>query len=176
MKHDVIIVLGGGINADGSLPAVVKKRVGKAVELYKKGMAPRLIMSGKWSINSKISYPCTEAEAMEEYAVLCGVERDDILVEKESQDTLGNAYWSKINFLKPAKWQDIVVVTSDFHIKRAKYLFGKVLGPDYRLSFVGVKTNFSEKMQSRAKQDEAEKFAFFKSFFRLGSKFFDFDK
>lgn len=172
MKYDAIIVLGGGINKDGSLPRVVKKRVDRAVELYKKGCASRLIMSGKWGVNSKITYPCTEAEAMEEYAVLCGARRDDVLVEKKSQDTLGNAYWSKITFLKPAKWNKFVVVTSDFHVKRAKYIFSKVFGPEYRMSFVGVRTNFSE----RSKQDEDTKFTFFELFLRFGRKFFDFDK
>lgn len=176
MKYDAIIVLGGGINGDGYLPSIVKKRVSTAVDLYKKGRAPRLMMSGKWSVNSKITYPCTEAEAMKEYAVLCGARRDNVLVETKSQDTLGNAYWSKITFLKPAKWHKFMVVTSDFHVKRAKYIFSKVFGQEYRMSFVGVRTNFSERAANKIKQGENEKFTFFELFLRFGRKFFDFDK
>ena len=123
MTFDCIVVLGGGINSDSYLPKIAKVRVDKAIALYKTGKVPCIIMSGKWSINAKKNFPLSEAEAMEKYAVSQGVNKDDILVEKESQDTLGNAYFTKINFLNPAHWKKFLVVTTDFHVVRTKYLF-----------------------------------------------------
>ncbi|MBI4141534.1 YdcF family protein [Candidatus Woesearchaeota archaeon] len=176
MKYDAIIVLGGGLDEKGCIPQIVKLRVDRAVELYKKSFAPRIIMSGKWSINTTKTFLLTEAEAMEQYAVSCGVCRDDVLTEKESQDTLGNAYLTKINFLKPAKWRNIVVITTDFHMPRTKFLFNKVFGEDYKIRFVGVPSGFSAEKIKNYKKLEKEKLAFYRTYFKFGSRFFDFDR
>jgi len=45
---DAIIVLGGGIEPDGSLPDIPKLRITKGIELLNNGVALRIIMSGKW--------------------------------------------------------------------------------------------------------------------------------
>ena len=119
---DAIVVLGGRLNDDGTLRPVLRSRVEKAVELFKQGVAPVVIMSGKWTDQLKKDPVKTEARAMKEYAEELWVPEHAILVEEQSQNTIGNAYYTKKILAKRA-WKDIVVVTSDFHLKRSLYLF-----------------------------------------------------
>lgn len=144
MKKDVIIILAGGINPDGSLSEIPKYRIDKGIELFKKGIAPYIIMSGSLGFQESYSPPKTEAEAMKEYAISLGVPERNILIEEESKDTIGNAYFTKINFLEPRNWKDIVVVTSDYHIERTKYIFKKVLGPEYKIKFIEIPSRLSQ--------------------------------
>ena len=134
-KRDVIIVLAGGINSDGSLPNIPKYRVEKGVELYKQKVAPFLLMSGSWSFMLDYVPPTTEAKAMRDYAIKLNVPEDKILLEEKSNDTIGNAYFTKVDFLIPKNWKNVCVVTSEFHMERTKYIFKKVLGPEYDIDF-----------------------------------------
>ena len=67
-----------------------------------------------------------EAEAMKEYAISEGVPTDLILIEQESKDTLGNAYFTKVNILEPNNWKNVLVITSDFHLERTKWSYPQI--------------------------------------------------
>jgi hypothetical protein len=77
----------------------------------------------------------TEAAAMLDYAVSLGLPPSALLVEEESRDTIGNAYFVMRRYLEPNDWSSIRVVTSDFHIQRTAWVFQKVLGLGYDVSF-----------------------------------------
>lgn len=176
MAKDVIVVLGGGIKVDGSLPNVVKYRVRKGVELYKKNIAPRIVMSGRYSFLSKTRFSTTEAEAMKDYAIFLGVKACDVFVERESQDTISNAYLTKVKFIHPNKWNDFVVVTSDFHVKRTKYIFKKVFGDGYSFRVVGAPTGYSKKISTSEVKNEKNKMFLIQNWFYALGKCFDFNK
>lgn len=133
---DAIIVPGRGIGPDGTLGADPLARVRKAVELYDNKEAPKIIMSGGYSIHLKEPPRITEAQAMKEYAVTLGCDSNDIIEESRSMYTLGNAYFSKKLFCEPKSWHDLLVVTSEDHLPRVEYLFKKVFGPTYTFRFV----------------------------------------
>ena len=140
---DVIIILGGGIEPDGSLPEIPKLRIIKGAELFRDGIAPRIIMSGNYGFWLEKEPIRPEAEAMKEYAVSLGVPEGGILKEDISKDTIGNAYFCKINFLETNNWHNVVIVTSDYHIPRTRYIFEKVLGKNYMIEFVSVDSKLS---------------------------------
>ncbi|MFH1212445.1 MAG: YdcF family protein, partial [Candidatus Woesearchaeota archaeon] len=154
MKN-AIIVLAGGIEKDGSLPPMTKYRVEKGVELYKQGVASKIILSGSWSFLYDFTPARTEAEAMQEYAVSLGVKKDDIILEADSKDTLGEAYFLKVKFLEPRRWFDIAVVTSEFHLQRTRYLFNKVLGKNFDIEFVGCDSRLSKEELEKKMLEEA---------------------
>lgn len=134
---DAIVVLGGGVHPDGTLPPVARARVERAVELFESGVAPRLILSGRCGLSAP-EPAVTEAAAMAEYAAGFGVPRAALLEEDDAKDTLGNAYFTRLRFLEPNDWTSIRVVTSDFHLSRAAWVFRKILGPGYDVSFVSA--------------------------------------
>lgn len=137
MEYDAIIVLGGGIKDDGSLPENQKRRVEKAIELFNKKQSPRIIMSGKWS-KARDVYdrpPCTEALAMERYALDLGVPGTVIYREEKSCSTSENASYLLRDFVEPNNWKKLLIVTSEYHLKRAIYTFSQVIPADYTLSY-----------------------------------------
>lgn len=139
---DAIVVLGGGVEADGSLPPVARTRVARAVELFHAGIAPRMILTGRCGLTSP-EPAVTEAAAMAAYARDHGVPAAALLLEEEARDTLGNAYFTRELFLAPNRWTSIRVVTSDFHLSRAAWVFRKVLGARYDFSFTSAASGLS---------------------------------
>lgn len=138
MDKDVIIILGGGLEPDGSLPKIPKLRVEKGVELFKEGVAPKIIVSGYQGFWLETTPIKSEAQAMKEYAMSLGIPEEAIIEEEDSKDTVGNAYFCRLNIIDPNNWKKIVVVTSEYHIPRTKYVFEKVMGADYEIEFVSV--------------------------------------
>lgn len=154
---DVIIVLAGGVNNDGSLPDLPRSRVDCGIQHLKNREAKKLIMTGKYGfwLDWQKQIPCrSEAEAMKEYAISEGIPSDSILTEQESKDTLGNAYFTKVNILEPNNWKSVLVVTSDFHLERTKYIFDLVFGTEYSVTYDTVKTILPpEKLTSLGEQE-----------------------
>ena len=72
-KVDCIIVLGGGIRKDKPSP-ILQDRLDKAIEIYKLGLAPKIIMSGD---HGKEKY--NEEQVMKDYAINKGIPSNDIL-------------------------------------------------------------------------------------------------
>lgn len=156
-----IIVLGGGIDLKGNLPSLVYQRLNKAIEIYQSltksvGLQQipkpnknkvKIIVLGKYSFlyhQLKKYPPITEAEKMAEYLLSKNIPKKNILLEKKSKDTIGNAYYLKIKFFLPQKVRSAIIVTSRFHLKRVKYIFKKVFGPNYKLTFIDVEENLPE--------------------------------
>lgn len=134
-RADAIVVLGRGVRRDGSLGLIARGRVERALELHALHVAPRIIFSGCTGLMADTAPVVTEAEAMASYAMHRGLDRSAILLEDQSRDTIGNAYFTRIRWLEPNDWRAIRVVTSDFHVPRASWLFEKVLGRGFDVSF-----------------------------------------
>src|SRR5690606_23091879 len=98
---DAIVVLGGGVDPDGALTGLSCTRVAHAAELFSASVAPRMILSGRCSLSQRQEPPVTEAAAMADLAEELGVPRAAMLLEEESRDTLGNAYFTRVRLLDP---------------------------------------------------------------------------
>lgn len=127
---DAIVVLGAGINWDGSPSAVLKDRLDVAIALYSAGVAPKIIMSGD---NSNSSY--NEVMAMAKYARANGVPASDIFCDHAGLSTYDSMYRLKNVF----SVQRCVVVTQEYHLYRALY-DARAFGIDAR----GVSSSLSE--------------------------------
>lgn len=136
-KADAIVVLGGGINGDSTLPLFTQQRAETGANLYKQGLASYLVLSGKHPHGWDDKKPHkTEAQVMQEYIVGLGINVEQIILEADSTSTVGNALHTKLDVLVPRNWNDVIVVTSDFHVARTEYIFRKVLGQGYIMKFV----------------------------------------
>lgn len=137
MKTDVIIVLAHSIE-NGNLSDIGKDRVEKAIELYKSNLASKILMTGGFGKHFNTTKVPT-AEWMKRYAIKLNVLKNKILKEDKSRNTIENLLYSK-NIVKKHNWKYIIIVTSDFHILRTKYIFRKLFGRKYKAIFVPVKT------------------------------------
>lgn len=137
---DAIVVLGSPVDDDGSLSVPARQRAARAAMLYTAGVAPRIIFSGRCNLTAPEPPAVSEAAAMANFTVSLGTPREAILLEEESRDTIGNAYFVGRRFLEPNGWTSIRVVTSDFHVPRTTWVFQRVLGPTYDISFSPAST------------------------------------
>lgn len=142
-RAHAIVVLGRGLNDDGSLPPFAKQRVDRAAELFAWDVAPRIIFTGRCSLMHPGEPPITEARAMADYAESLGLPRRVMHLEEEARDTVGNAWFTMKRWLEPNDWTSIRVVTSDFHIPRTSWVFQKVLGLGYDVAFSPAPTELS---------------------------------
>ena len=159
---DIIIVLGGGISREGELPSWVLPRLDKAWHLYQKGMAPRVLVSGKGRDN----FPIAEAVAMRQYLTHRGLDPTHVLEEPLSRDTLQNAYFSRVIHLDPLGIKSVMVITNEFHIKRTELIFNFVLGDHIKAYYQGVTDQaISEQDLELRAYTEAELYRFYQRLF-----------
>jgi uncharacterized SAM-binding protein YcdF (DUF218 family) len=141
-----VVVLGGGHSPDGlSLDARTPERVKRGVELFMAARREagenadvRLVCSGAWAVTRSVPPPRTEAALMADLAVTLGVPPSAILREERSLDTIGNLAVVGSEILPRIEPDEVVVVSSNFHMRRVRYLVGRVWGGRWRVTFAGA--------------------------------------
>lgn len=110
VKSDYIVVISGGDTVG---------RTKKGIELYKQAYAPKLLLSGDAADPQSPS----NAKVMQRYAIANGVPEEDIIIEENSKDTQQNATESILKLIKVGPEQQIILVTSPYHSRRARVEF-----------------------------------------------------
>lgn len=118
-----IIVLGGGHGFDENLPAnsllssQALGRLSEGIRLHRLLPHSKLVLSG-FSASGGV----TQAEMLRNVALLLGVPRQDIILQKKPANTYeeARAYASTFGSTHP-----LIVVTSAYHMPRAMYTFSK---------------------------------------------------
>jgi uncharacterized SAM-binding protein YcdF (DUF218 family) len=137
-KIDVIILLGGGTDGTLNPTLYTKERLEGFVAQGKKFRGTPVIVSGGYSASLDEKPRYTEAEVMKNYLTKQSFPSKLIYLEKKSRDTIGNAYYSKQIIKKYLQWETILVVTTDKHIPRSRWLFNKVFGKKYTIQYFGI--------------------------------------
>lgn len=123
--QSAVVVLGSRLRST-SLHDELRGRVAIGIEVFQRQQADYLLFSGGYT-NPKISL--SEAEAMAEYATDNGVSCEDILIEDQSMDTIGNGYWTRLVIDEVGGVSELFLVTSCFHRGRALLVFRHCFGP-----------------------------------------------
>lgn len=114
---DAIIILGYPAKSSHKPGPILRSRLDKGIELYKQGLAKKVVLTGAAVRNANI-----EAEVMAEYCKRNGIDEDALILEKKAYNTYENALYTR-KIMKAQKLRTGIVVTSDFHIPRARYIF-----------------------------------------------------
>lgn len=114
---DVIVVLGARVQPDGSPSPTLRARVEHAVDLYRRGLASRVLFSGGVG-----DFGASEAEVSRALAVSLGVPGEACLLEEQSHSTKQNAAFSA-ELIRAQGWRTVLVVTDPYHLPRARGLF-----------------------------------------------------
>lgn len=119
VKSDLIVVLSGDAAA----------RAPEGAALYRKGLAPRLLVTGKLvpSALRSLGIHLTSAEVTAKGLERSGVPRSAIVVETST----GTSTWEEATFtrryLTQHNLRSVIVVTSKFHTRRSKLAFQHAL-------------------------------------------------
>ena len=109
---DCILVLGAGVRGNQPSP-MLEARIQEGVSLYKKGVAPKIIMSGD---HANDDYD--EVNVMKSFAIHEGVPSEDIFMDHFGISTYDSIY--RVKEIFGAK--KIVIVTQKYHLYRALYI------------------------------------------------------
>ncbi len=113
---DAILVLGCGTKS-----LMLQDRLDKAIELYENNQASTIILSGDPSDD--------EVEIMKEYMIENSIDEDVLILDNEGYSTYQSLYNTKNIY----NFDNIIVVTQQYHLYRALYI-----GISLDLDVVGV--------------------------------------
>jgi uncharacterized SAM-binding protein YcdF (DUF218 family) len=119
---DAIVVFAGGVGESGQAGGGYQERIKTAVDLYRAGQAPRIIIS------SGFVFAFKEAEVMRGLAVASGVPPEAIVLETDAANTHENVL-NTYAIVKQSGGRTILLVSSPYHMKRA-LLTWKRAAPD----------------------------------------------
>jgi uncharacterized SAM-binding protein YcdF (DUF218 family) len=127
---------------------LMQQRVAMAVKLYNDKRIKKIIFMGGSGIawnDSNITIP--ESLQMKNMAITLGIPESDIIIEDKSMNSIENAI-NTTNILKQQKDFDeldnLILITSEFHLKRAMLSFKKYL-PNLSYTLVATKDGLHDK-------------------------------
>lgn len=109
IEPECIMVLGASVHPDGTPSPMLEDRLEAGIELYNRGVAPKLLLTGD---NGQIEY--NEVEAMKNYAVNAGVPEEDIFLDHAGFSTYDSVYRASYVF----GVESMVAVTQEYHLYR----------------------------------------------------------
>ncbi|HWI54571.1 MAG TPA: ElyC/SanA/YdcF family protein [Desulfobacteria bacterium] len=120
VSADAALILGARILKNGSPSQVLADRLNTGIELYKSGKVKKLLMTGD---HGQVTYD--EVNGMRHYAIDRGVPEEDIFMDHAGFSTYDSMYRARDIFMV----KKAVIVTQEFHLKRALYI-ARSLGLD----------------------------------------------
>ena len=119
-RADVLIVL-----SDDNFYA---DRATRAAELFREGKAPLVVACGR-----RLRPSAGIAELMEHDLVERGVPKDKILRLVQDGDSTREEAEALAKLAKTKKWHKAIVVTSNYHTRRARYVFRRIFPQDMEI-------------------------------------------
>jgi len=153
---DAVIILGGGVDGTSNPVLYTKERLEAFIRLDRRTTRKPIIVSGGHSVFIK-KPRYAEAEVMKKYLISHGIPTSHIHLEKKSRDSITNAYYSKRIAKKHPRWANILIVTTDGHVARCRWIFNKVFGDKYKFRFMGVPSTiggFSDNSSNRKRYEK----------------------
>ena len=117
---DCVLILGAGLKPDGTPNKMLQERLDKGIELYKSGIAKKLLLSGD---NGQVEYD--EVNAMKTYVIDAGIPPEVIFLDHAGFSTYESVYRARDIF----QVNKLIIITQKYHLFRALYI-AKGLGLD----------------------------------------------
>jgi uncharacterized SAM-binding protein YcdF (DUF218 family) len=109
-------------------------RATRASQIYRQGLAPLVVASGR-----RLRPYAGIAELIEHDLIERGVPKDKILRVPHDADNTREEAIALAQVAKQKKWRSAIVVTSNFHTRRARYIFSHVFPKDVKIRVTGAR-------------------------------------
>ncbi|WP_229969317.1 YdcF family protein [Pontibacter harenae] len=128
-NHEIAVILSGVTGYREDMPDRIHTHKGAdrflhPLQLYRLGKVKRLLISGGSGYVTGNAVP--EAEQIEKILLMAGVAEEDIITEANSRNTRENALNTAALLKDYPDWQQPLLVTSAFHMRRSRACFEKV--------------------------------------------------
>lgn len=147
----IVVILGSPNDDKGNLSDIAIGRNEKGIEEYRNHEGYKILVTGGFG-NHFNTTDKPHAFYAKQFLLKNGIPDNDILEFAESGYTIEDATFSK-PIVDKYGVKNLVIVTSDFHIDRVKFIFEKVF-KGYNLMFSGAKTNFSQEEYDKLLEHE----------------------
>ncbi|GAB3459654.1 hypothetical protein GCM10027321_17890 [Massilia terrae] len=131
-----VIVLANLMDENGVLNKESAARAAKAVELFRATGSDFIVTCG-WPYRSDSSLPIALAfrdHLLKNYDTPSSA----IITETNSRDTVGDAWFTKVNVAVPRGFRSLHVVTSEYHVTRTAEIFNTIYGPGFQITVHGA--------------------------------------
>lgn len=123
-QSDVIILLGSPNSEDGQLYSVALERCHRALQEYHQRLDSKILPTGGFGTHFNTSGR-PHAWYLKQWLLAHGVAKEDMLASAESGNTIEDAVLS-YPIVQRSGARRAIVVTSDYHAARARYIFERV--------------------------------------------------
>ena len=123
---DAVLIPGGGLLPSGEVVPWVQARLERAIALTPPPTYFLPLSAGTTHKAPPLDaegFPIWESVAAGRYLMARGIASYRILPETISLDTIGNAYFARIQHLEPLQLRRLHVITSEFHLPRTIAIF-----------------------------------------------------
>lgn len=142
-ESDLIVMIGGDSG-----------RLKKAAELYKEGYADFVMITPV--INS------SRTEQNLSTAMTYGISKEALVADYEAESTYSNAVIT-IEYMEENNMTSALIVTSDYHIKRTKYIYEKENDGDLQFKYISALS----KTDGRWYESSASFYIWYSEYFKL---------
>lgn len=140
MPSLAIAVLGNTNDENGVISPIARERCDRAAEEYRQHPDAKIIPTGGWGNHFNLTNK-PHATYTRAYLEMLGIPAAAFVEAAESANTIQDAKLCR-PIVERHAFQRLIVVTSDFHLDRARFLFTREF-PDLPIEFVPAKTNLS---------------------------------
>lgn len=131
----------------------------RAAQLYRQGLAPKILFSGGLGRNTDGRWAGSEAARFAEIAVGEGVPREDVILEDRSTNTAENIRFTRKKFEELGMEVRTILGVHQPFMERRIYAALKVYWPELDAVITSPKTSIEEYIQIAARQGLDEKTA-----------------
>jgi len=143
-KADALVVL-----SDDNFYA---DRATRAAELLREGKAPLIVASGR-----RLRPNAGIAELMEHDLIERGVAKEKILRLPQDADSTKEEAEAVLKLAKEKKWRSLIVVTSNYHTRRARYIFRRIFPQGMEVSVASARDGDFDPQQWWTKRKSTKK-------------------
>jgi len=138
--NGLIVVLGSPNAEDGALYSIARERCRLALDEYARRDGCKLLLTGGYGAHFNTTDQ-PHAAYLKDYLTARGIPEADIVEFAESSNTLEDASCSK-PIVRQYEVQEILVITSDYHQARARYVFEREFADtDVEIAFSVAQTD-----------------------------------
>ncbi len=131
--NGIVIVLGNRNDAQGNLSSTAVERCEQAIRVYRQNPGVKIMPTGGSGAHFNVTDK-PHAVYLRQYLVAHGVPEEDVIEPALSSTTIDDAQLTR-PIVDQYGVKRVILVTSDFHMPRAKYLFER--------TFQGIELTFS---------------------------------
>jgi uncharacterized SAM-binding protein YcdF (DUF218 family) len=149
--NGIIIILGSPNDERGNLSDIAISRLMRGLQEYRQRKGYKILCTGGFGEHFNTT-DRPHAEYAIDYLLQSGLGETDTLGIAESRNTAEDALLAK-PIVEKHGIKPLIIVSSDFHMKRVKYIFKRVF-EGFNLTFCGAKTNFTDQRYRALKNHE----------------------